>query len=85
MILQWAIIIRCLFSWIPVSFNNSIVKTIVKLIYDVTEPILKPFRLIRLGGAGAMIDLSPVFAILALELIRSIVLNPLFNLLARIV
>jgi YggT family protein len=78
-ILEWAIIIRCFLSWIPHSAQNPL----IKLIYDITEPILRPFRAIRFGGAGGMIDFSPIFAVLAMMLIRNFVLVPLFNLLAR--
>lgn len=79
-ILQWAILIRCFLSWIPHSPSNPL----IKILYEVTEPMLKPFRFIRLGGAGAMIDLSPVVAILALMLIRSFILVPIFNAIARL-
>ncbi|NLI90752.1 MAG: YggT family protein [Peptococcaceae bacterium] len=78
-ILEWAIIIRCFLSWIPHSPQNPL----IRVVYDVTEPILKPFRAIRIGGAGGMIDFSPIFAVLALMLIRSFVLAPIFNLIAR--
>lgn len=77
LILQWIIIIRAFLSWIPHSPNNPV----AKIIYDITEPLLKPFRLIRIG----MIDFSPVFAIIALFLLRSIVLYPLFNLIANLI
>lgn len=77
MILQWLIIIRSILSWFPHSTNNFIIKTI----YEITEPILRPFRSIRIGG---MVDFSPLFAILALILFRSFVLAPLFNGIARL-
>lgn len=80
LILQWIIIIRCVLSWIPHSPHNAI----IRLIYDISEPILKPFRLIKLGGAAAMIDLSPIFAMLALMLIRQFVIYPIFNGIARL-
>lgn len=79
-ILQWAVIIRCFLSWIPHSPNNQF----IKIIYEITEPILKPFRFIRLGGAAGMIDFSPVLAILALMLIPRYVLLPIFNLIANL-
>ena len=80
MILQWAIVIRAFLSWIPHSPSNPL----IRIIYDTTEPLLKPFRRIRLGGGAMMVDFSPIFAILALILVRSLVLPPVFNLLARL-
>jgi len=80
LILQWLIIIRCFLSWIPHSPRNPL----IKIVYDVTEPILRPFQKIRFGGSAAMIDFSPVFAIITMMLIRSFVLYPIFNFLFRI-
>jgi len=79
-ILEWAIVIRAVLSWIPNSQKNFI----VRFVFEVTEPLVKPFRRIRFGGAAAMIDFSPVFALLALMIIRSFILLPVFNLLAQI-
>lgn len=72
MILQWLIIIRSIMSWFPHSPSNFIVKTI----HDITEPIIRPFRRIPIGG---MVDFSPLFAILALILFRSFILYPVFS------
>lgn len=76
-ILQWLIIARSIMSWFPHSTGNVIVRTI----YEITEPLLKPFRAIKIGG---MVDFSPLFAILALILIRAFVLAPLFNVIANL-
>jgi uncharacterized protein YggT (Ycf19 family) len=48
-----------------------------------TEPLRKPFRRIRWADRVG-VDLSPIFALLTLLLIRAFVLTALFNLLARI-
>lgn len=59
------LIIRVLISWVnPDPYNF-----LVQLLYRITEPILSPFRrIIPLGGIG--IDLSPIFAMLALYFIQ---------------
>jgi len=75
-ILQWAIILRWILAWFP----NIGINPLVRIVFEVTEPLIKPFRKIRLGGAGAMIDFSAVFAILALTLIQSVIVNPLYRL-----
>lgn len=77
MILSWAIVIRALLSWFPQAYNNPI----TKFIYEVTEPILKPFRLIRIGG---MIDFSPIFAIIAINIVSGIILPMLYGFLIRL-
>jgi len=40
--------------------------------------------MIKIGGAAGMIDFSPIFAILAMMLIRSFVLYPIFSLISRL-
>jgi YggT family protein len=74
-ILWWLIIIRALISWVnPDPFNP-----IVQFLYKTTEPFLTPFRNIipawRIG-----IDLSPIFAILALIFLRYFLVNTLIDL-----
>ena len=66
-ILTFAIIARSLLSWFPQSPNNPL----VRILMQITEPILAPFRRIipRLG----MMDLSPIAAIVTLQVVASIV------------
>lgn len=78
-LLWWLIIIRALISWVnPDPFNP-----IVQFLYRTTEPFLLPFRRIipawRIG-----IDLSPIFAILALVFLRFFIVNSLIDL-ARLI
>ncbi len=57
---MWIIIIRAILSWVYPNPFHPLVRTL----YYLTEPVLKPLRRIippyKLGG----IDLSPIFAIL---------------------
>ena len=64
-ILNIAIFARVILSWFPIDPGNPI----VRLLFDLTEPILAPFRRVlpRIG----MIDLSPLAAILVLNFISS--------------
>lgn len=65
------IVIRSIISFVPqlISPNNKW----VTLLYDVTDPILKPFQHLQIGGAGMALDFSPFVAIIVLELIRSLI------------
>ena len=65
-ILQFAIIIRALMSW----FNPSPDNPIARIVYEITEPVLGPLRRIipRIG----MIDISPIVAILLMQVIESV-------------
>ena len=57
-VLWLAILVRVILSWFPVDPSNPI----IRLVWDVTEPILAPFRRVipRIG----MFDLSPLAAFL---------------------
>ena len=64
-ILQFAIIIRALMSW----FNPSPENPIVRLVMEITEPVLAPLR--RVVPRIGMIDITPIVAILLLNVIES--------------
>ena len=64
---MWVIIIRALISWVnPDPWNP-----IVRFLYQVTEPVLRPIRALvpprKLGG----LDLSPMIAILLLVFLKN--------------
>lgn len=69
--LTFAIIARALLSW----FNLGPSHPIVRILYDVTEPILAPLR--RVIPMIGMIDITPLVAILLLELAQRLLLNSL--------
>ena len=62
---------RIVLSWFPISPGTPLA-TAFSFLYTVTEPILGPLRRIipplRFGG-GMGIDLSPIIAFIALEII----------------
>lgn len=63
--------IRIALSWVRInSYNKYVV-----LIYQLTDPILEPFkRLIsRLGIDTGMIDLSPIIAFFVLQFIENFI------------
>jgi YggT family protein len=63
-ILLIAIFVRVLLTWLPIDQSNRI----VRMLFDVTEPVLAPFRRVipRIG----MFDLSPIAAMLVIQLIQ---------------
>ena len=62
-VLTYAIIARALVSWFPVSPTSPI----IRILDDVTEPILGPLRKIvpRLG----MMDITPIVALVLLNIL----------------
>lgn len=65
-ILQFAIIIRALMSW----FNPSPENPVARIVYELTEPVLGPLR--RIVPRIGMIDITPIVAILLMQVIQSV-------------
>jgi YggT family protein len=72
-LLTFAIIARVLLSWVP-GISGGQIKM---FLFDITEPFLAIFRRIvpRLG----MLDISPIVALLALDLIKVLLLSLIHN------
>ena len=62
-ILTFAIFVRALLSWFPISPNNPL----VAIIYQITEPIMAPLR--RIVPRIGMMDITPIVAIVLLQVI----------------
>lgn len=64
---------RILSSWFPVNRSNQL----YRLLYQLTEPILGPFRDVfhRFGLLSSGIDFSPIAALLVLNSIESMIVR----------
>jgi len=62
-VMQVAVLIRVLLSWFPIDPYNPI----VRVLFEITEPVLAPFRKVvpRIG----MFDLSPLAALLVISFV----------------
>jgi len=65
---MWVIVARALISWVEPNPNNPIVRTLRLL----TDPVLRPLQKLqwRLFRRPLPIDLSPLFAILIIYMLR---------------
>jgi YggT family protein len=71
----WIIIARAVLSWVnPDPFNP-----IVRFLYRVTEPVLRPIRR-RLPTTQMGLDLSPMLVILAIYFLQSFLVESLRDL-----
>ena len=68
------IIVRAVVSWVRPDPRNPFVQMLVLM----TEPVLKPLRALvppdRLGG----IDISPILALVAIQILRYLLLGMLY-------
>ena len=70
----FAIFIQVILSWVnPGTYNP-----VVSLLYSITEPVLRPFR--RLIPPMSGMDLSPLVALIAIQLAKMLLLPPLLQL-----
>ena len=70
----FAIFIQVILSWVnPGTYNP-----VVSLLYSITEPVLRPCR--RLIPPMAGMDLSPLVALIAIQLAKMLLLPPLLQL-----
>lgn len=76
-IFWWAVLIRVLLSWLPMAgvridpYNPAI-----RFLFSITDPILEPLR--RYTTIG-MIDLSPLIALIGLDILRRILISLLLG------
>jgi YggT family protein len=73
-VIEFAIFAVVIISWLPIPKDN----VIVRILYQITEPILAPIRgIIERSSLGKnmMFDFSPIIAFLLIGLIRNIVLS----------
>lgn len=71
-VLVWLIIARCILSFV----RHNPYQPVIKFIYDVTEPIMAPFRKLIPPTGG--IDFSPIIAVLALSFLQKIIIELLY-------
>lgn len=63
----WAVIIRVLLSWLPMAgIRIDPYNPVIQALYSITDPVLEPLR--RYTTVG-MIDLSPIVAIVGIEIL----------------
>jgi len=73
-IIEYAILARVIISWLPISKDNQL----IRLLYQITEPILAPIRNIiarSAFGKNMFIDFSPIIAFLLIGVVRNVIVR----------
>jgi YggT family protein len=66
---RWLLLGRILLSWFP---NLDWQTQPWRAIFDVTEPMMAPFRRL-IPPIGGVVDISPIVLFLVLDLLRSVI------------
>lgn len=64
---KWLVATRCIISFFPHNPNQSV----IKFIYDVTEPLMAPLR--RLLPAAGGVDFSPILMFVAIHFVERLI------------
>ncbi len=77
-ILYFILVIRIIISWVGADPYNEI----VRIVYKITDPLLAPFRALplRLGA----IDFTPIIAFLVLSVLKSFIVNIIYQIAYKI-
>lgn len=79
-IYQFLILIRVLLSWVNVNPYRPVINhPAVQILYQITDPVLQPLRRL-IPPIGGTLDISPVVAIIALEIVNRILTGILLGL-----
>ncbi len=68
-VLTMAVFARVLLSWFPIRPDNPI----VVLIYEITDPIIRPLR--RIVPSLGMLDLTPIVAMFLLQIVQNLLVQ----------
>jgi YggT family protein len=72
-VLKWLIFVRIILSFLQAVVRIDPYNPVIRFIYEITEPIMAPFRRIipPLGG----MDFSPIVLFFVLQFVKSLVLQ----------
>ena len=77
---EFLILIRVFLSWINTDpYRPVITHPIVQVLHRITEPVLVPLRRV-IPPIGGTIDITPVIALLILEIVRRLLTTVLLGL-----
>jgi YggT family protein len=76
-ILYWILVVfifaRFIFSWVRPDPYSPIWGPLMRITYQVTEPLLSPIRRVLPGMGG--LDFSPIILLFGLNILRGLLLN----------
>ena len=78
-IYSFLILIRVLLSWVNTNPHQPRMEhPAIRILYQLTDPVLKPLQRL-IPPVGGTVDISPIVALIVLEIVRRIVVGLLFQ------
>jgi YggT family protein len=74
-VLTFAIFFRAILSWFTMSSRSPLLISIYRVFIQITEPIMAPLR--RIIPTIGMVDITPIIAILLLQIIAQVLVRAL--------
>jgi YggT family protein len=72
---EFLIFVRVLLSWINSDpYRPVVTHPVVQILYRITDPVLAPLRRV-IPPVGGALDISPIVALFALEILRLILVS----------
>jgi YggT family protein len=79
-IYEFLILIRVILSWINVNpYRPRLDHPLIRILHQITDPVLEPLRRI-IPPIGGTIDISPIVALIILEIAHRILVSILVGL-----
>lgn len=75
LVITMAIFARIVLSWFMINPRSGFVVSIYQVLFQITEPILGPLR--RIIPTIGMFDISPIVAIILLQIIGQVLIQAL--------
>ncbi len=77
---SFLILIRVVLSWVNVNpYRNRLDHPAIQLLRRITDPVLEPLRRL-IPPIGGTIDISPIVALIVLEIVRRLLIEVLSRL-----
>ena len=74
-VLTFAVFFRAILSWFTMSSRSPLLISVYRVFIQITEPIMAPLR--RIIPTIGMIDITPIIAILLLQIIAQVLVRAL--------
>ncbi len=70
--------IRAIMSWFIQAMGPGVIR-VYEVLCNLTDPIIRPFRLLTVRLAGGYLDFSLLFAVITISFLRKVLVHLIWN------